>query len=529
MRPVASQLKSMLILILGVSSTVLAEPERYRKPAPAEDRGGLIEEPVFGPCADLPGTDRTLGVYEWVAKRTWHVLGLPYERKDYTGPPAMKPEHENGWVVVEGTVTDGGVPLRNQIITADIAQLDEPLLMTLRCTDAFGELLLELDLAKGFVRARSVMVSRTMIGGQSHSSPMPEQSSHRVITESTFAPIPAGVVHLKVKTLGQNVTVWANDNEIVSFVDPDPSAGKFGFGSVGTMKFRNVNQWELISEYEKERRETCVKEMHEYCKQIDTHYNGDVRERNQVEVTDKGLLWTWPATGATVAFTIDGPRIVAKVGAGLYGNDMLVAGGFPDVEVIDTDGRVYLPDADRKASIEDDELGIRMTLPLRSDDGKTATAHVLAKLTVQTVWFWTIHVEGVEVKSLRAYIGLADPFKMSEEDLKNSPDAMFGVKPLPGKSILRHNAKAGLYVKAIEPANTELCVRPDSDGELGVRTSDPTLRFATSILPAQPLNLIGFKHRMVHYIRYPEGPIQHWRRAPSYQEYPTNVDLARFA
>jgi hypothetical protein len=33
---------------------------------------------------------------------------------------------------------------------------------------------------------------------------------------------------------------------------------------------------------------------------------------------------------------------------------------------------------------------------------------------------------------------------------------------------------------------------------------------------------------MVHYIRYPEGPVRHWRRRPSYQEYPGNVDLARF-
>ncbi len=218
-------------VVLG-STVALADRHRYRRPAPLEDRDSNIEFPVFGGCAGLPDTARQAGVMEWVAKRTWHVLGLPYERKDFTGPPRMRPTpQDDGWVLVQQTVTDAGVPLRNQIVAAEVVQLDEPILMTLRCTDAFGELLLEIDFAKGFVRVRSVTVSRSMIGGQAHSSPMPEQSSSRVVTESTFRPMPSGVVKLKVKTLGRNVTVWAGDREIVSFVDPDPAAGKFGFGS----------------------------------------------------------------------------------------------------------------------------------------------------------------------------------------------------------------------------------------------------------------------------------------------------------
>ncbi|UCC97173.1 MAG: hypothetical protein JSW66_15165, partial [Phycisphaerales bacterium] len=457
----------LLFAILG-STSVLAAPQRYRKPAPAEDQTSNIEFPVFGACAGLPDTDRQAGVMEWVAKRTWHVLGLPYERKDFTGPPKMRVTREDdGWMLVQETVTDTGVPLRNQIITAEVVQVDEPILMTLRCTDAFGELLLEIDLVNGFIRVRSVTVSRSMIGGQSHSSPMPEQSSSRVVTESTFPPVAPGVVKLTIQTLGEKVTVWADGGEIASFIDPDPAAGKFGFGSVGRMKFRNVNQWELISKYEKERREACICEMHEFCKQIDTHYDADVRLRNEVKVTNAGLLWTWPATGATVYFKVDGPRIVATVRAGLYGNDTLVTGGFPDVEVLATDGRVYRPDSQRQASIKGDDLDIKMTLPLQTSDGKTATVQALANLTVQTVWFWTITIEGVKPKSIQAYVGLTRPFRMSTKDLKKAPDAMFGVKPLPGKSILRHNAKAGLYVKAIEPANTELFLRQESDGELG--------------------------------------------------------------
>lgn len=518
----------LLIAMGGCAS--LSEPARYRKPAPAEDGGILIEEPVFGSCAGLPETGQHFGVMEWVAKRTWHILGMPFERKDFQGPPEMHPKREGGWVVVDGTITDGGVPLRNQVITAEVQQQNEPLLVALRCTDAFGEVLMEIDLHKGWARARSVTVSRTMVGGKSHSSPMPEESSNRIISDKRFSPRLADIVTLKIRTQGEDVTVWADGDHIYSFKDPDVAGGKFGFGSVGAMRFRNANQWELISHYEKNRREACIREMHAFCKKIDRHYDGDVRERNEVSVTDNGLLWTWPATGATARFEVRGPKIHARLGAGLYGNDTLVEGGFPDVVVVGKDGQTFTADPQGKATIEGDDLGIHMSLPLRSSQGNTATARVFAKTTVQTVWFWTITADGVDAKQIRADFGLADGFRMEEKHLEKSPDAMFGVKPLPGKSVLRHNAKAGIYFKAIEPDNTSLVVSPPEEGSVfGVGTTDPCLRFATTVLPAQPLNMVGFKNRMVHFIRYPEGPIQHWRRAPSFQEYPTNVDLARYA
>jgi len=514
-----------LSLLVGLASC--AAPAPFRRPAPAEDRGATIEEPVFGPCAGLDDADASLGVMEWVAKRTWHILGLPYERKDFTGPPAMKLGREDGWVVVRGTVSDGGVPLRNQVIACEIDQVDEPVLLTLRCTDAFGEVLVELDLRRGRARARSVTVSRSMIGGQSHSSPMPEQSSNRIIAEREFAPPAAGPVNLRIRTLGPDITLWANGREIFAFTDPDPAGGKFGFGSTGTVRVRHISQWELISPDERDRRRACVRAMHDLCKQIDSHYDGDVRRRNEVQTADGGLLWTWPATGATARFRADGPKIVATVGAGLYGNDTLIEGVFPEVLVTAADGTEFAPDPARTAVIEGDDLGLRLTLPMRSASGRSATAHVLARLTVQTVWFWTVTVEGIQPRTIRAYIGLAPRFAMDDKALAAAPDSMFGLKRQPGKAVLRHNAKAGFYVKAIEPAHTVLGAR--EDGALGISTTDPKLRFATSILPAQPLNRVGFKHRMVHFIRYPEGPVEHWRRAPSFQEYPTNVDLVRFA
>lgn len=517
------------VLFMFCVCPAAAGPARYRKPAPAEDHGILLEEPVFGACAGMQGADQTMQVFEWVAKRTWHTLGLPYERTDFSGPPAQRVECADGWVLVKGTVADAGMPLRNQVITAEVQQVDQPVLITLRSTDAFGEVLVELDLRRGQATARSVTVSRTMIGGQSHSSPMPEQSSNRIIAQSRFEPFPRGAVVLKIRTQGEQIVLWADGREVFSFSDPDPAAGKFGLGSVGTLRLRKLNQWELISPYEKERRQACLEEMCAFNRQLDSFYDDDVRARNRVERSDGSLLWTWPATGATARFKIDGPRVTARVGAGLYGDDTLIDGVFPEVSVAAADGEEFLPDPNREATIESDELALRMMLPLRSLSGKTAVARVLAKLTVQTVWFWTVEVEGVQPKTIQAYVALAEGFRMRETDLKSTPDAMFGDTPRVGRAVMRQNARAGVYVKLIEPANSLLGVRPDSGGQLAINTTDAKLRFATSILPAQPLNMVGFKNRMVHYIRYPEGPIQHWRRAPSYQEYPTNVDIARFA
>lgn len=98
-------------------------PARHRLPAPQEDAVSTLETAVFGPCAGLTGTDETFTVMEWVAKRTWHLLGLPYERKDFAGPPAMTVEPRDGWVEVAGTVCDGGVPCRHQVIAAEVDQL----------------------------------------------------------------------------------------------------------------------------------------------------------------------------------------------------------------------------------------------------------------------------------------------------------------------------------------------------------------------------------------------------------------------
>src|SRR5690606_6363359 len=119
---------------------------------PAEDAGPLIAEPVLGRCAGQEDGAKQLHVLpeaEWVAKRAWYVLGRPYERADFKGPPEMKVQVGDDCTVVTNTVACGGVPLRNQIVTFEIEQRDKPILIVLRSTDAFGEVMIEMDLLKG--------------------------------------------------------------------------------------------------------------------------------------------------------------------------------------------------------------------------------------------------------------------------------------------------------------------------------------------------------------------------------------------
>ncbi len=518
----------LAFLLVSFPALLEADHSRYRIPAPLEDGEPRITVPVFGRAAGLEGCDRTLSVVEWVAKRTWHVLGKPFERKDFTGPPAMKAAPINGWIEIKGTVASGGVPLRNQVIACEVMQYKEPVLILLRSTDAFGEIMIELDALRGALKARMVRVSRSMIGGQSHSSPMPEQSFNQAIATTGFDPVDAMPFLLTIKTQGADGAVQVNGKKVASFEDTDPAGGRFAFGSTGTIRVRSINQWELVTAYEKRRRTRCIDEIETFCRKIDSHYDEDVKKKNRVELLPDGLLWKWPQTGAAARFKADGGRIEAVVRAGLYGNDTLVEGTFPEVSVVSTTGELYTADPGRSAEITGTRRSLAMRLPLKSGNGKEAEAHVVAEFTVQTVWFWTVTIEGMTPKKIRAHLAFAPPFSMKAEARNKTPDAMHGIRPQKGKAVLRHNGKAGIYAKAILPECTTLGARTDS-GACVFTAEAEKLRFATVVLPAQPLNLTGFKHRMVHFIRYPEGPVQHWRRRPSRQEYPADVDLARYA
>jgi hypothetical protein len=518
-----------MVCLSVLLSTRCTGPQRFRTRAPAEDGGSLIAEPILGKAAGQEDGARQLHVMEWVAKRTWFNLGQPYEHADFKGPPEQTVKVGDACTEVTNTVASGGVPVRNQIVTCEIEQRDKPILIVLRSTDAFGEVMVELDLLAGKGVAHSVTVSRSMIGGQSHSSPMPDQSCSVLIKSARFQALAAGWHKLRIEARGAQIVLRADGTEILGFRDPDPAGGKYGFGSLGTVAVRNVDQFELISPAEKSRRAACLRDMHELCKGLDAEYDGDVRKVNQAQATGTGVKWTWPPTGATAVITADKglPRGVVK--AGLYGNDALIEGVLPEVIVRSKNDEVFRADPNGQVGFAADPLGMRMTLPLVSGSGRKATAHVSAQFTVLTVWWWTVTVEGVEPKQIQAFVGVAPQFAQPIEQKASSEDGM-AVAIASGKKAgiyYKHNAKAGVLIKSLTP-DAMVGSRSGAKGEVALAVDGSKLRFATLWLPAQPLNRIGFTKRMVHYIKYAEGPIQNWRRRPSFQEYPDDVDLARF-
>jgi hypothetical protein len=178
-----------------------------------------------------------------------------------------------------------------------------------------------------------------------------------------------------------------------------------------------------------------------------------------------------------------------------YESEAEIDGVFPEVEVVDGNDRIYRPDSQGKASITGDELGLRMMLPLRSDDGQRATAHVLAKLTVQTVWFWTVTVEGAEPKTIRPH-RMADGFKIRTRT-KSLP--MRCSTSSPSRARQRCAQRQGGHLLKRSGENTVLGSDLTAMASWALATDRNA--FAASILPAQPLNSSA-SARMVHYIRY---------------------------
>ena len=524
-------LASMFTSLLAMPASA-ASPQRFRTPAPAEDQDPLIETPVFGSDAGHENTDQSIYSWEWVAKRIWHHFDLPWEIKDYQGPPNLAgKKHEDGALSITETVMCGGVPVRNGVLRCEIEQVDRDkrVLILQRCTDAFGEVLIELNLHAGWARSRSITVSRSMIGGQSHSSPMPQQSSYRIIAESKFPAVSQGFHQLRIRTQGAQIVVFVNDERVFSFTDPDPAGGKFGFGSTGTVRVRNINQSELISAKEQRRREACWDEMHAFSKELDTHYSDDVTRLNRVTRFDDGAEWTYLRTGTSGRFTVRPGGIDAVIKSGLFGDETLVDGTLPGIAVIDDQDRMFTPDPNNAPRLTMDAFGAFIEFSLVDKKGNHASAFAHARFTVQNLWFWTATAQGIAPKYIQAFVGVAPAFATPvDESATSTQTPNIADNSIAKHGIYaKHNTKVGVYVKKLVD-DTIVGVKTGGGNEIAISTTGKRLRFATMWYPAQPLNKIGFSKRMVHYIRYPEGPVQHWRRRPSYQEYPTNVDLHRF-
>ena len=128
----------------------------------------FINEPVFSWVPEKGNGH--LRYFEFIAKRLAYTL-----MTEEINSTAGKIDSEDGMTRIEKRFFLVGVPLRNQFNRIKIDGSEGNIVIALRCTDGFGELLLDLDLSAGKATAYSITINRIMKGGVSHSSPKPEE------------------------------------------------------------------------------------------------------------------------------------------------------------------------------------------------------------------------------------------------------------------------------------------------------------------------------------------------------------------
>lgn len=471
--------------------------------------------------------------YEFINKRLAHHLNLPVENRQAV-------LLEGGAAALRGAVYLMGLPLRSERFRMRFRVEDGPLVLVLRSTDAFGEVAMVLDLDQGTAKAWSHTVNRSMWGGQSHSSPMPEESPQELLVETTFKPkrIKASEWHdLETLALDDHLTVTLDGKQILEFDDPDMAAGRPGVGGPGTVYVQSVEQSEFITPAEKEAREEAVREMCELAASLDAEHEADVRAANEVTVEGKKVTWRYPKTGATVTLEPRKGGLDGKVTSGLYGDRVLLEGTFAEVVLRDKNGGYYTPNKDAAPQIKADDLGITIVWPLTSEDGVMSEAIVRIGFTIHTTWWWDVDVSPhLDASLTQIFFGVPDHF--AGEGGKKDGTVPHLVEKEPASTLLRTDDVVGFYMSTRTDAGVVFGNRTGTGAgkssslkakQIGASAHNRCMKFVTQWLPYQPCNKTGFGSRMVHFIKYGEGPVQHLREEPSPQVYPTAAEIERYA
>lgn len=481
---------------------------------PSASSAELISVPVYDSASTPPEATREWQYFVGTARRVGRILGCELQQK------SDSVAFSNSAVQIKGTVLGAGVPCRNDTIEFDLQQHDLPAILLLRMTDAFGELAITLDMLGGKASVQTVAVTRVMTG-ESTPSPRPYESTNKPITEVRFAPLAKGWHRLAVREVEEKISVTIDQQPVLAFTDPDPAGGLFAVGSAGTISVKSVRQCELVEPAELERRERCLQEMTDLARGLDAGFAADVEAANETEATAERVLWNFKTTGCRAVFSREKGVISGTVNTGLYGDDLLLNGPMPWLEVYADDGRVFRPDAQGKPELAGGKTGITMTLPLRDAEGNSAQAQVAIRFTIHPVWFWRVSVTNVRPKFIQARFDVA-------LEAGAVPNIIEGKG---GTHWLHHNGRSGVYFQTCEPGT--LVGPAAGNGVPGhrviVSASSAPLRFGTLWLPAQRLNPTGFSKRMVHFIRYTLGPVGLWREGPSVQEYPSDAEIEDYA
>jgi hypothetical protein len=511
---------------------------------------GLVGIPTFSWNADQ-GTVSDFWPIPTTARRIAYVLMDP-NINSQAGTVA----HENGAAVLRSIYTLVGVPIRNQLNCIGVKWGDSPLVLTLRGTDTFGEVLVYMEPALGKATAWSITIDRILKGGVSYPSPRPEEQVINRIGRFTFTPAGAGEHEVVVKAIEENISVSIDGKEAFAFKDPDVAAGCFGIGTTGTIEVRSFRQTEYITSEENERREDFVRKMNEFCRQLDSERDADIAEANSVKVENSSLTWTYNETGATLKLKSGEGSVTAEGFPGLYGNPRLLSGLFAFPEITAEDGSVYRPTED-KSVFDGDGLHFSVTYVISNEGGRHGKVKLTARLTENATWFCTAEVTDIPVRDAALAFGLDPQFKPNWEvaGIAGEPAKLaYGSASMVTDGQAMDPSRAGFGIGSSADAGGLSSLFIFTDGEVGMvwraltgqdtrmgvqsvgslpalvlRSEKPVFRWATMWMPYHKLNLTGYKKRTLHFIRYPETPNHEWRERPSVCEYPTDEELERFA
>lgn len=506
--------------------------------------------PTFSWTADKDSVQH-LHAFASIGRRIAYVVTEPDINSD-TGAITR----ENGAAVISRRFALVGVPIRNQINKMRLDWGDSPFVLTLRDTDTFGEVLIELHPNQGTATAYSITIDRILKGGVSYPSPRPEEQLIARIGRYRFEPVGKGAHEVTVRAVEKDVSISIDGKQVFAFEDPDVAAGCFGIGTWQSVRLLSFEQVELVTEEEAKRREEFVRKMNEFCRELDAEQDADIAKNNSLKIEGDAVTWTYPDTGATVALRAKPGVVTGEVHAGLYGNARMLTGVFAYPEVVAADGTLYTVPKDQRPDLSGDATHLRVAIPLSSESGRNGSLALLCKFTENATWFCTAEIEGIPVKSAALAFGLDRSFEpnWSAKGAAGEPAKLaygaatmvtdgkeadpsrtgFGLGVSNGKglspSFLCTDAVVGHCWKALSGEDTKFeVIAIGGTPTLVIRSEQARFRWSTMWLPYHKLNLTGYKKRMLHFIRYPETPNHEWRERPSVCEYPTDEELERFA
>lgn len=453
-------------------------------------------------------------------------------------------------LLIRGSFAAAGVPVRNFRVVLDVDLDGLPFAVSIRGTDAFGELLIHVDPAEGLAEAFSVCIDRLLKGGVSYASPWPEEQIITPLGRLRIAPILPGRHELVAEAVEERVQLLCDGRLLLETRDPDILAGQLGLAAAGELRVYGLRQVEYITAAEKASRDRFVQEMTVFAGRLDDEYDTCVAAANTLAVDGESVVWKYPETGASLTLQAVPGGVLAEGRSGLYGDARMFSGVFSSPAVRTRDD-ILVPDPSSRPVFEGSSTDFSITLQLAGESGRSGAFRFQARLTENATWFCAGEFSGVDADEVTLAFGLDPGFRplfSAMEDAGRPAELLYGPEQalaaarerdkrsaadsgaLWRRSLLITDGKAGHFWTSLTGHDTEVSLQPvDGAPAIVLRSRRSRFRWAMMWLPYHPLNLTGYRKRMLHFIRYAEGPVRQYLDGPPPGVYPSDEELERYA